>query len=93
MLTYVVSYNACSDCFSTSNLLHKVDEAIIALGLMMYRNYVLLFNKPITSSKIKVLSYYKDILENLIYNPFYYGPSFDYQRIDSRIKELINGLH
>ena len=93
MLTYEVLYNTCSECFSVSGLLDRVDQAIISLGRRMYKNRVLLLNKPLVANKIKILSYYKDILDNLLYNPFYYGPSFDYQRIDSRIKELINGLH
>jgi len=92
MLTYEVSYNLCDACFSTSNLLERVNKALYLLGGRVYKNRVLLAGKTIDTEKIKLLGYYKDILENLIYNPYYYQ-GFDYQRIDSRVKELINGLH
>lgn len=92
MLSYRVSYNNCSDCFQPCNLTIKVDEAITAMGKRMYESRIYLIKRNISRRKLRTLLYYKEILDNLLYNQMYYTPRYTYQEIDSRIKVLINGL-
>lgn len=84
---------SCEDCFTASGLLEDVNKALENYGTRIWRNKVFILNRPLGDVKLKKLLYYKDILKNLLFNPFYYGSKYPYQNIDSRIKQLINGLH
>lgn len=91
MLSYLVS-NTCPECTSASYLKKGINKALVVFGKRLWLNKAFLLKKPISKEKLKLLLYYKDILENLEFDPFYYGPKYPYENIDSRIKSLINGL-
>lgn len=93
MLSYQVSNTPCENCLSCSSLMNALDTILSKYGSRLWKNKVYLLGKPLGKGKLKTLLYYKDILKNLMYDPFYYGQKYPYQNIDSRIKELINGLH
>lgn len=92
MLSYL-TFSICDECFSASDLMKKLDKAIALFGNRIWLNKAFLLRKPISTNKLKILLYYKGVLDNLTYDPFYYGPKYSYEDIDSRIKELINALH
>jgi len=73
--------------------LKSINVALESYGLRIWRNRVFVLGRPVEDVRLKKILYYKGILENLLFNPFYYGPKYSYQDIDSRIKALINGLH
>lgn len=92
MLSFLTQY-PCEDCFTASGLLEDIDQTLTKYGTRIWRNKVFLLGRPVDKVRLKQILYYKDILNNLQFDPFYYGPHFPYQNIDSRIKQLINGLH
>lgn len=92
MLSYLVS-SPCDKCLSASGLMEALNKSIASYGMRLWLNKAFMLKKPISNIKLKLLLYYKDILENLLYDPFYYGDKHPYESIDSRIKALINGLH
>lgn len=92
MVSFLVRY-PCDDCFTASGLLEEVESALNNYGTRIWRNKVFLLGRPVDKTRIKKILYYKDILKNLLFDPFYYGPKYPYQDIDSRIKQLINAVH
>lgn len=92
MLSYLVC-TPCDACYSASNLMERLNTGIASYGRILWLNKAFMLKKPMSDNKLKRLLYYKDILDNLIFDPFYYGTRFSYESIDSRIKALINGLH
>lgn len=92
MLSFLLSH-PCDECNSVSGLLKDLDTAIARYGKKLWLRKAFSVGVPISKIRLKTLLYYKDILQNLQYDPFYYGPKFPYSNIDSRIKALINGLH
>lgn len=92
MLSYSV-LGPCDSCMSASSLKKDVQKAIAVMGRRLWLNKAFMLKKVLNKEKLKVLLYYQDILDNLLYDPFYYGDKYPYQNIDSRIKSLINGLH
>ncbi len=91
MLTYQLNED-CVGCFKGREVLCQLDHVLTLFGKRMRNNKAFLLNKPLSFERLKILLYYKDILSNLVYDPLYYGPQYPYEIIESRIKELLNGL-
>lgn len=92
MLSYLVS-SPCDECMSASYLKTSINKALSKIGRRMWLNKAFMLKKPLNKERLKVILYYKNLLDNLEFDPFYFGPKYPYEKIDSRIKSLINGLH
>lgn len=91
MLSYQI-FNPCQECHSASYLSRQIEDALTAYGLRMWRNRAFLLGRSLDWERVKRLLYYKDIVKNLMFDPFYYGPDYGYEDIESKVKALTNAL-
>lgn len=82
----------CKDCGSSGDAIKKVDHTLAKYGRNKYQNESYLTTKAFPKDRIKLLQYYREILENSFYKEDFYQPYFPISTIISRIKVLTNGL-
>ena len=90
MDSYIVK--PCTDCGLIFSTLDRLNRILSKYAKNKYQNNAYLVNKVFPKNKIKLLSRYRDILEDLTWNGAFYEPYFTAETIISRVKLLTNGL-
>lgn len=82
----------CSECGVIFTTLDRITKTLSKYGRNRYLNNAFLTQKAFPTDKIKLLIRYRDIMEDLTWNPDFYIPYFTSEAIISRVKVLTNGL-
>ena len=90
MVPYLVK--ECNDCSSVQEAIDLIDHTLGKYGKNKYSNNAYLTSKPFPTDRIKLLTRYKEILDNLLWKSDFYAPQFSVVTIISRVKVLSNGL-
>jgi len=90
MVPYLVK--ECNDCSSVQEAIDLIDHTLGKYGKNKYHNNAYLTTKPFPNEKVKLLTRYREILENLLWKSDFYEPYHSVVTIISRVKVLTNGL-
>ena len=74
MVSYLVQ--TCDSCDSVWDALDRIQHILAKYGKNKYLNDAFLLEKPFQRDRIKLLSRYKDILENCTWDAEHYAPEF-----------------
>ncbi len=88
MVGYLVK--DCTDCGSLEDAICALDGVLAQYGRNHWQNTVYMTSKPTPCGHIKLLMYYRTILENLKWNQCFYHP-FTTPEIVSRVKAITAG--
>lgn len=80
----------CDNCDELESLICSVECVLAKYGKNAWQNSSYMVTKPVPYIKVKMLSYYKDILINIKYNNCFYAP-YTSEQIISRVKAIIGG--
>lgn len=88
--SYIV--NVCDSCGATFDALDRVNTALSGYARNRYLNNSYLLTRVFPKRHIKLLTWYKQILEDMTWNAGFYTPYFQPDVIIGRVKILTNGL-
>lgn len=77
----------CLDCNDLQDAICAVDGALAAYGKQGYQNTSFLTNKQVPYVQVKTLIYYREILDNLMWDQTFYAP-FTMTQIVSRARAV-----